>query len=81
MIIGDLTICEPEEERFNVRNQTFTEGDAGKTDLVRTFFPHALEIAQPNLTSKDTTSCFPESTERSLTCPWQKHEIFIAALL
>ena len=30
VIIGDFNICEPEEGRFSVGNQTFTEGDAGK---------------------------------------------------
>ena len=53
MIIGDFNICEPEEERFSVRNQPFAEGDAEKTALFRTFFSHALEIAQPNFTRKD----------------------------
>ena len=33
VIIGDFNICEPEEGRFNVRKQTFSEGDAGKTAL------------------------------------------------
>ena len=39
VIIRDFKICEPEEGRFSVRNQTFTEGDAGKTALFRTVFP------------------------------------------
>ena len=56
VIIGDFNICEPEEGRFNVRNQTFIEGDAGTPALFRSFFPHALEIGQPNFTRKDTAS-------------------------
>ena len=42
---------EPEEERFSVRNQTFTESDAGKTALFRTFLTHA-----PNFSRKDTSA-------------------------
>ena len=45
VIIGDFNVCEPEEGRLNVRNQTFTECDTVKTDLFRSFFPHVLEIA------------------------------------
>ena len=63
-IIGDFNICEPEEGRFNVRNQTFTEGDTGKTALFRSFFPHALGIAQPNFTRKDTAA---DGTSRTLS--------------
>ena len=33
MLIGDFNSCELEEGRFSVRNQTFTEGDTGKTAL------------------------------------------------
>ena len=38
VIIGDFNVCEPEEGKFNVRNQTFTEGDTGKTALFRSCF-------------------------------------------
>ena len=64
VLIGDFIICEPEEGRFNVTNQTFTEGDAGKTALFRTFFPYALEIAQPNFTRKDAAA---DGTIRTLS--------------
>ena len=33
VITGDFNICEPEEGRFNVWNQTFTDGYAGKAAL------------------------------------------------
>ena len=56
MIIVDFNICEPEEGNFSVKNQTFTEGDAGRTPQFRTFFPHAREIAQPNFARKDTAA-------------------------
>ena len=36
---GDFNICDPEQGRFRVGSQTFTEGDPGKTALFRTFFP------------------------------------------
>ena len=32
-IMGDFNFCEPEEGRFNVWNQTFTDGDTGKAAL------------------------------------------------
>ena len=32
------------------------KGDAVKTALFRSYFPHALEIAQPNFTRKDTAA-------------------------
>ena len=56
VVVGDFNICEPEGGRFNVTNQTFTEGDAGKTALFRTFSPYALEIAQPEFTRKDAAA-------------------------
>ena len=56
IILGDFNICEPEEGRFNVWNQTFTDGDAGKTAIFHSFFPHVLEIAQHDYTSKDSTT-------------------------
>ena len=62
VIIGDFNVCEPEEGRFNVRNQTFTEGDTGKTALFRSLFPHVLEIAQPDVTRKDSTA---DGTQRT----------------
>ena len=33
IIMCDFNICEPEEGRFNVWNQTFTDGDTGKASL------------------------------------------------
>ena len=38
IILGDFNICEPEEGRFNVWNQTFTDGDAGKTAVFHSLF-------------------------------------------
>ena len=38
VISVDFTICEPEEGRFNVWNQTFTDRDAGKAALFHSFF-------------------------------------------
>ena len=37
VILGDFNICDPEEGRFNVWNQTFTDGDPGKTAVFQTF--------------------------------------------
>ena len=33
----DFSICEPEEGRFNVWNQTFTDGDTGKAAIFHSF--------------------------------------------
>ena len=41
VMAGDFNICELEQGRFNVWNQTFTDGDAGKT-AVSMFFPVRL---------------------------------------
>ena len=38
VILGDFNICDPEEGRFNVWNQTFTDGDPGKTAMFHFFF-------------------------------------------
>ena len=37
VIMGDFNICESEEGRFNVWNQTFTDGDTGKAALFLLF--------------------------------------------
>ena len=64
IIISDFNICEPEEGRLNVTNQTFTDGDAGRTALFRTFFSYALETAQPNFTRRDAAA---DGTIRTLS--------------
>ena len=56
IILGDFNICDPEEGRFNVWNQTFTDGDPRKTAVFRSFIPHALEDAQPDHTRRDSTA-------------------------
>ena len=37
IIVGDFNICDPEEGRFNVWNQTFTDGDPRKTAVFHFF--------------------------------------------
>ena len=64
-----INICDPEEGRFSVMNQTYTEGDPGRIALFRIIFTYALEIAQPSFTRKNTAAdgtlrIFPELTER-----------------
>ena len=46
------------------KGDSTSEGDTGKTALFRSFFPHALEIAQLKLTRKDTAS---DGTLRTLS--------------
>ena len=40
IILGDFNICDPEEGRFNVQNQTFTDCDPRKTAMFHSFFFH-----------------------------------------
>ena len=40
---------------FDVWNQTFTDGDTGKISFFYSFFPHVLEIAQPDYTWRDSS--------------------------
>ena len=56
IILGDFNICDPEERRFHVWNQTFTDGDPRKIATLHSFFPHVLEIAQPDFTRRDSTA-------------------------
>ena len=53
VILGDFNICDPEEGPFNVGNQTFTEGDPGKTAVFHSFFRMSLRL--PNLTTQEKT--------------------------
>ena len=86
VMVGDVNICEPEQGRFNVWNQTFTDGDAGKTAVFFRFFSHVFEIAQPDFTRKDVTvngvirTC-PELTGYLFFFLWLRHVIFIAILM
>ena len=48
-------MCDPEEGRFNVWNQTFTDGDPGKTAVLHSFFPYVFEIAQSDYIRRDAT--------------------------
>ena len=57
VISGDFfNICDQEEGRFNVWNQTFTDGDRGKTTVFPSFFQYVLEVAQPDYTRRDATA-------------------------
>ena len=44
VMAGDFNICEPEQGRFNVSNQTFTDGDAGKTAVFLFFSRTSLRL-------------------------------------
>ena len=56
IILGDFNIYDPEEGRFNVWNQTFTDGDPRKTAMFHSFFPHVLEVGQPDYTRRDSSA-------------------------
>ena len=84
--LENVNICEPEQGRFNVLNQTFMDGDAGKTAVFSCFFSHVFEIAQLDFTRKDVTvngvirTC-PELTGYLLIFLWLRHVIFIGILM
>ena len=48
--------CGPEEGRFNVWNQTFTDGDMEKAALFHSLFLHVLEIVPPDFTRRDSSA-------------------------
>ena len=52
MIMGEFYICEPEEGKFSVWNQTFTVGDMWKSALFHSVLPHVLGIAQSDNTRR-----------------------------
>ena len=56
VILGDFNICDPEEGRFNVWNQSFTDGDPGKTAVSHSFFPYVLEIPQSDYARRDSSA-------------------------
>ena len=56
VFLGDFNICDPEEGRFNVWNQTFTDGSPRKTAVFHSFFPHVLEIAQSDYARRDSSA-------------------------
>ena len=56
IILGEFNICDPEEGRFDVWNQSFTDGDPGKTAVFHSFFPYVLEVAQSDYTRRDSTA-------------------------
>ena len=56
IIWRDFNICDPEGGRFDVWNQTFTDGDPRKTAVFHSFFPHVLEVAQSGYTRRDSTA-------------------------
>ena len=86
IILGDFNICDPEEGRFNVWNQSFTDGDLGKTAVFHSFFPHVLEVAQLDYTRRDATALGAIRTLSRIDrifiiYPWLNHEISIVILM
>ena len=85
--MGDFNICDPEEGRFNVWNQPFTDGDPGKTAVFHSFFPHVLEVAQSDYTRRDSTALGAIRTLSRIDrifisiYPWLNYEIPIATLM
>ena len=85
IILGDLNICDP-GGRFDVWNQTFTDGDPRKTAVFHSFFPHVLEIAQSDYTRRDSTALGIMRTlsriDRILSIYlWLKHDMFTVTLM
>ena len=68
VFFGDFNIRDPEEGRFNVWNQTFTDGDPGKTAVFHSFFPYVLEVAQSDYTRRDATTLGVVRTLSRIDC-------------
>ena len=79
IILGDFNICDPEEGRFNVWNQIFTDGDPGKNAVFHSFFPHVLEVAQSDYNRRDATAL--ASIVSLSIYLWLKHVISVALLM
>ena len=92
IILGDFNICDPEEGRFNVWNQSFTDGDPGKTAVFQSFFPHVLEVAQSDFSRRASTAlgvtrtlsridrifiCLPMAEARDFRCYSHVFEILV----
>ena len=79
-------ICDPEEGRFNVWNQTFTDGDPRKTAMFHSFFHMSLKLL--NLITRGGT---PQPLGSYALCQglivflsiylWLKHEIFTVTVM
>ena len=52
VILGESNICGPEEGRFNVWNQSFTDGDPAKTAVFPSFH---TSLRLPNLITQEKT--------------------------
>ena len=50
-----MNMCEPEEGRFNVWDQTFTDGETGKAASFHSLFPRVLVVAQLVYTGRDSS--------------------------
>ena len=56
-MLGNFNICEPEETTISTcGTRPVTKGDRRKTAMIHSFFPHVLEIAQPDYTRMDSTA-------------------------
>ena len=55
IILGDINICDPEEGRYNVWNQSFTDGDPGKTAVFHSFHTSLRLTPQSDNTWRDST--------------------------
>ena len=46
-------MCDPEERRFSVVGQSFSEGGVGRTNAFRATFSFAHQFDQPDFTRRD----------------------------
>ena len=77
IILGDFNICESEEGRFNVWNQTFTDGDTGKTALFHSLFSMSSRLL--NLTAPLGSYALCQGLIASLlSYLWLRRETLIA---
>ena len=55
IILGGFNICDPEEDALMSGTRHSLMATPGKTAVFHSFFPHVLEVAQPDYTRRDST--------------------------
>ena len=87
IVLGDFNICDPDEGRFHAWNQTFTDGDQGKTAGFHCFlsirpWDCSTWLHEEGLHSPwDHTHSIKDWSYYGSIFPWLKHEVAIVILM